>query len=206
LANEISYFTENSSPYSETYGHWTVRWWQWFLSTPRSVNPVIDRTGEDGCVNAPSAEVCFLVGKLADEDMDLPNRSCRISTGRSILFPVINCEANQLECPELGTYQALVERVRSDQDTIVKRDCFVNGKRIPPQRVISDPSIFELKIDKDNVFNIKGGESTYAAADGYWVFLKPLPVGQHVISFHGSCEYGKLNSGAIYHVEVKDKF
>lgn len=147
-----------------------------------------------------------MVGKLADEDMDLPNRSCRISTGRSILFPVINCEANQLECPELGTYQALVERVRSDQDTIVKRDCFVNGKRIPPQRVISDPSIFELKIDKDNVFNIKGGESTYAAADGYWVFLKPLPVGQHVISFHGSCEYGKLNSGAIYHVEVKDKF
>ena len=32
-----------------------------------------------------------------------PARSCRISSTHSILFPVINCEVNFLECPELRT-------------------------------------------------------------------------------------------------------
>ena len=202
MANEVSYFTKDSLPYDDTYGAWTVRWWQWFLSTPRSINPVVDRSGECAYINQPSSEVYFLVGKLADENRNLPNRFCRIPTGRSILFPVINCEANQLECPELRTCQDIVERVDRDEDTIIMKDCFVNGESIPPQRVKSDPLIFELNIAKDNVFDAKGGESTYASADGYWVFLRPLPVGKHVITFQGSCEYGKLNAGAIYHLTV----
>jgi hypothetical protein len=121
---------------------------------------------------------------------------------------VINCEANPLEYPELRTDQDLVERVKRDEDTIIKVECAVNGKRIPAQRAKSDPLIFELRINEDNAINVKGGGSACASADGYWVFLKPLPIGEHIISFEGSCEYGKLNSGANYRLEIleqKDK-
>ena len=54
-----------------------------------------------------------------------------ISTGTSILFPVINCEVNPLEYPELKTHQDLIERVKRDEDSIIKKECSVNGKRIP---------------------------------------------------------------------------
>ena len=199
---EISFFTADSVPYGETYGHWTVKWWQWFLLTPKSVNPVLDRTGKYAYINQPSKHVWFLTGKLADEDRNFPNRSCRIPTDRSILFPVINCEANPLEYPDLRTDYDLTEHVKRDEDTIIEKECSVDSKRIPAQRVKSDPPIFELKINEDNVINIKGGKSTHASADGYWVFLKPLPIGEHTISFQGSCEYGKLNSGANYRLEV----
>ena len=182
-----------------------MKWWQWLLSTPRSINPVVDRTGEYAYVNQPPNDIYFLVGKVADEDGNLPSRFCRIPTGRAILFPIINCEASQLECPELNTPQGLVERVQREENTIIKKDCVVNGSKIPPQRIKSDPLIFELKMDKENVFNVKGGGSTYASSDGYWVFLKRLPIGRHVISFNGSCEYGRLNSGAIYHLDVTSK-
>ena len=128
----ISFFSADCMPYGEMYGHWTVKWWQWFLSTPKSINPVLDGTGEYSHVNQPSNHVWFLAGKLADEDDELPNRFCRIPRGRSILFPVINCEANPLEYPELRTDQDLIARVKKDEDTIVKKECFVNGKRIPP--------------------------------------------------------------------------
>jgi hypothetical protein len=201
---EISFFTQDSKPYGETYGHWTVKWWQWFLSTPKSINPIVDGTGEYAYVNQPSKDVWFLAGKLADEDRNLPNRFCRIPTGRSILFPVINCEANPLEYPELRTDQDLIERVKRDEDTIINKECTVNAKRIPAQRVKADPPVFELRINEDNAINVKGG-STYASADGYWIFLKPLPIGEHIISFQGSCEYGKLNSGANYRLEVLEQ-
>lgn len=202
---EISFFTADSIPYGEMYGRWTVKWWQWFLSTPKSINPVIDGTGEYAHLNQPSMHVWFLAGKLADEDRNLPNRFCRIPSGRSILFPVINCETNPLEYPELRTDEDLIERVKRDEDTIIKKDCFVDGKRITAQRVQSEPRIFELTINEDNAINVEGGGSTHASADGYWVFLKPLPIGEHILSFQGSCEYGKLNSGANYRLEVSDQ-
>ena len=196
---EISFFTADSMPYGQTYGNWTVKWWKWFLLTPKSINA---GTGEYSTVNQQSKNILFLAGKLADEDRNLPNRFCTISTGTSILFPVINCAATTLEHPELKTDQDLINHVKKDEDSIIKKECSVNGKRIPAQRVKSDPPVFESRINEDNAFNVKGGETTYASSDGYWVFLKPLPVGKHIISFQGSCEYGKLNSGANYHLQV----
>ena len=198
---EVPFYTAESAPYGETYGHWTVKWWRWVFSIRKSINPLVDRTGKYSEMNQPSKDVWFLAGKLVDETMNVPNRFCRIPAARSILFPVINCEANPLEYPELETERDIIERVRRDEDTIVRKECSVNGERIPVQRIKSDPAIFELRIDEDNPINVKGG-IVHASADGYWVFLKPLVTGEHRISFQGSCEFGKLNSGANYHLEI----
>jgi hypothetical protein len=138
---------------------------------------------------------------VVSEDKNLPCRFCRIPAGRSILFPVINYEANQLEYPELRTFDDLVDRVKLEEDTITEKTCHVNGISIPPQRVRSDPVIFWLRIGPGNVANEKGGIA-YGSADGYWVFLKPLLPGNYDISFHGSCRYGKVYSGARYTLEI----
>lgn len=199
---EISSYRADSAPYGKTYGSWTVQWWRWALAIPKSVNPIVDGTGIHAGLDQQNEHVSFLAGKLASGDRTLPNRYCTVSSEKSILFPVINCESNQLEDPELRTDQDIIDRVKKDEDTIIKKECYVDGKNIAAQRVKSDPIIFELNIVEDNLFDVKGG-STHASADGYWVFLEPLPVGNHKIYFEGSCEYGTLNSGAIYHLEVR---
>jgi hypothetical protein len=202
-SRDILFFHSDSMPYGVSYGKWTARWWQWFLSTPRSINPVLDETGRFAHVNQPAKDVWFLAGKLADKNRRLPMRFCKVPTGRSILFPVINCEANPLEYTDLMSDQDLIDRVKNDEDTIIKKECFVDGAQISTQRIKSDPSVFNVKIDEDNSVNVEGGQITRASADGYWVFLKPLPWGEHIISFEGSCEYGELNTGANYRIEIK---
>ena len=201
--DKMPFFTKDAKPYGRTYGYWTVRWWRWFLSTPKSVNPVIDWSGKLACVNQPSNDVWFLAGKVVSEDKKLPSRLCRIPTGRSILFPVINYEANQLEFPELRTFGDIIDRVKLEEDTITEKSCCVNGVSIPPQRVRSDPIIFGLRLRADNVANVKEG-ITYVSADGYWVFLKPLLPGNYDLSFHGSCKFGRVNSGASYRLEISE--
>lgn len=62
------------------------------------------------------------------------------------------------------------------------KECYVDGKLIPAQRIRSDPIIFDLNMVEHILFSEKGG-STRASADGYWVFLKPLPEVEHIISF-----------------------
>lgn len=54
----------------------------------------------------------FLPGKVGDENRSLSNRFCIIPFARSILVPVINCEANSLEFPKLSTDQDIIEHVK----------------------------------------------------------------------------------------------
>ena len=199
----VEFFGADSKPYGKTYGQWTVDWWRWALSAPKSMNPVVDRAGEYATVNQPTSDVWFLAGKFGDETKDFPNRQCAIPMDRAILFPVVNCLANPLEYPELKTEQEIIDYVSNDEDAIVKKECFLNGERMPIERVKSDPLAFSLTISKDNAIGIKDGGSTIAAADGYWVFLKPLPKGEYILRFAGSCENGKLNSGANYYLRVE---
>src|SRR5690242_21263956 len=64
---------------------------------------VVDKTGVHADVSQPTDHVWFLAGKFGTENKDLPQRKCTVPFGRAILFPIINCEANQLEYPELKT-------------------------------------------------------------------------------------------------------
>jgi hypothetical protein len=203
VPGELEWFDSDSNPYGLSYGQWTVRWWNWFLSTPKPVNPILDQSGEFASINQPSKDVWFLSGKMADENEYLPSRICRIPSKRSVLFPIINCEANPLEYPELKSEQALIDKVTADENTIVEKVCFLDRKPIPAQRVKSDPTIFELSICDDNVINLPKGGKTIAHGDGYWVFLKGMSLGEHLVSFSGSCENGRLRSGAYYDIIVQ---
>lgn len=172
------------------------------MSIPRSQNPLIDYSGKYAGVNQPD-KVWLLAGRFGSEDSDFPRRKCIIPVGRSILFPVINCEANSVEYPQLKTELDLLDHVSRDLDSIVKRECIVNAQRVTPERVRSDPIIFPLTVNKE----LDGLDSGYhdipSAADGYWVFLKPPPPGNYDIEFIGTCENGRLSSGATYEIRVE---
>jgi len=200
--DNIITYQKDSSPYGITYGSWTVKWWQWALSTPASTGAIADETGKRWNMNQPSTNVCFLAGNFGNPNKKFPERVITLPSRRSILLPIINCEANPLEYPELKTNEDLFNKVQSDVDSVIKHDCFINGVRIMPVRIFSDPKIFSLTIDKDNAFGVKGGGITNAAADGLWVFIKPLPEGVYSIEFEGSCEFGRLNAGAKYTVTI----
>lgn len=194
----IDFYGSDAKPYGTSYGQWTVVWWRWFLSLSLNCEPA--KFAFD--IQATN-DVRFLAGKVGDENRCIPSRSCVIPSSSAILFPVINCEVNPLERPELTSENDLIRYVAAEENAIILRECIVDGIPIPAQRVISDPKIFDVELSEDNVYGVKGGGKTLAAADGYWVFLKPLSKGDHRITFRGSCEYGRLNSGAQYELKVE---
>jgi len=196
-----AYNKSNPNIFGRSYSEWTSEWWRWLLSAPTSMNPLVDNSGLHASIDQPSY-VWFLVGSFPNSDRNYPARKSQIPSETSILFPVINCEASRLEYPELISDQDLIDHVRNDMSTIVKKDCFINGDRVVPERVKSEPEIFPITINEDNPFGISHGGTTFATSDGYWVFLKPPRMGHHLISFQGSCELGRLNSGASYEIEI----
>jgi hypothetical protein len=202
-ASKIESFQSSDSFAGLTYGQWTVRWWQWALSIPAVRNPVVDLTGQASAQGQPN-DVWFLAGIFGDGNRNpsYPFRHCKVPSGVPILIPVLNCEADIIEYPHLKTDQEIVDHVLKQVNSIEKKDCFVNGETISPERVPSDPRIFDVNVHPDFDKFHSGGGFSHAASDGYWVFLKSLPMGENTISFEGSCENGSINSGATYSLTV----
>jgi hypothetical protein len=196
-------FQSSSSYAGLTYGQWTVKWWKWAISNPADRNPVVDNSGRYAATNQPT-DIWFLAGILADEKKErkYPKRECTIPSGRPVLIPILNCETDSIEYPELKHDDELLEHLSNQVESIERKECYINGQQIIPQRVQSDPLIFDIYVHPDfDQKHHKGGDSR-AAADGYWVLLKPLPTGKYSIRFEGSCENGKLNSGAEYSINI----
>jgi hypothetical protein len=198
----IAYYEPKTSISGLSYGRWTVLWWRWALSIPRIKNPLLDDTGRNANPSQTNS-VSFLAGIYADEfrNEDFPTRQCALSKDTSILIPVLNCEADSIEYPEIRTDQDILEHVASQVDNVVIRKCSVDGVAVPPVRVPSDPVIFDLYVHPDFDRRQIGGH-TRASSDGYWVFLQPLENGRHVISFEGSYKRGLLKSGARYIITI----
>jgi len=166
---------------------------------PAHANPAADEIGQYGGMDQVDRDVWFLAGTLGGKPV---KRKCSIPAGRAILFPVINYEMNSLEKPQLRTESELVGHVQQDQDDIINLDAIVDGENVPIYRVKSDPTFFAITAPEDNVVLIPDGGTTQATADGYWVFLKPLHLGEHDIHFSGSCSAGIRKVNARYHITV----
>jgi hypothetical protein len=151
-----------------------------------------------------------LIGNFATEENAekriFPRRKITMEAGRSVLIPVLNCMASFLEYSGppfyLKTYDDLLRHVNKDVNSVIRKDIFINNKKYDPIRIAADPKIVKATVIEDNAFNIKNTGSTHAAADGYWIFLKPIPKGNYAIHFEGSCENGRLSAGASYDIDA----
>jgi hypothetical protein len=198
-------FPPDSQPYGLTYGEWTAKWWQWAESIPTEINPQLDETGED-CAQAQNqtGPVWFLTGTSGGS----VERTCTIPAGKAILIPVLNT-INIRAASE--TDEELLAGAKSLTDSVTILEFSIDG--VPLQDIwnyrIQSP-FFDVTLPTDNVFGISAG--TYrAVADGYWVFLQPLPPGQHEIRLRGAMgnptaisPIPSFETAVTYHLIVSD--
>lgn len=198
---EFKYHTSQSTILGKSYGEWTVKWWQWALSIPSSKNPVMDETGNYSSINQPE-NVYFLAGVFAEEEnTKCVKRKCNIPSNLSILIPVANCEADTIYDRQLKTDQDIINHVGNQVSGIVDKEFSINNYILQPERIKSDPLIFEIYVHPD-FDKLHLGGTAKAAGDGYWVFLRPLPKGEHTLKVKGSFQKGRIKSEAIYHLKM----
>jgi hypothetical protein len=173
-------FPPDSQPYGLSYGEWTAKWWQWAHSIPTANNPQLDETGKD-CAQAQNqtGPVWFLAGTSGGS----AERTCTIPTGKAILLPIINAVYVRTAGE---TEEEMRTTIKEDIDTVTNLEASIDGT---PLQNLSNYRIqspfFDVTLPKDNILGEP--EGTYlAVSDGYWLFIEPLPPGQHEIRLHGA--------------------
>jgi hypothetical protein len=157
---------------------WSVLWWQWAGSFDHEDSPVADLNGEK-CSARQAGEVWFLAGTYGTKRTI---RTCTVPAGKYLFFPLINYivmprRANLSSCAEVRRDAAAI----TNHVSALVLD--INGKRFEALELYRQAS--------DQCFDL-GAKSKPpqrifpSAANGYYVMLRPLERGTHVINFGGA--------------------
>lgn len=159
-------------------------WWQWTYSMPTESSPVLDETGEM-CDAGQRGAVWFLAGGYGTSKI---NRNCKIPEDKYIFFPVIN----------------MLYRPRKEDAVTcdyAKKQAALNNDHLFSIEVSLDSitawNPANTRIASENCFDLLGlvpeednPPKIYpAATDGYWVMLRPLSKGTHILKF--SAKYNR---------------
>jgi hypothetical protein len=177
---EMKIFSPSETAYGLSYSEWAIKWWQRMFSICSNNNPVIDDSGKN-CRYKQSGPVWFLAGTVISSRVF---RHCNIPDGKAILFPIINTERSTSELP-CATNSQLIEAAKHDIDQVSRLGVTIDGDKLGHLGEYRTPTPpFYLKVPKDNFMGLTHG-NTRAVSDGFWIILKPMPIGNHVIHFIG---------------------
>ncbi len=185
-------FPPGSSPYGSSYGDWSARWWQWAYGLPVAGHPLFDETGAD-CGAGQSGPVWFL-GGVFNVSGSATRTMCSIPAGKALYFPIINVEWDNV-CPAEEPPLS-VEELRATaawfMDLATALSCELDGVPIEnpfAYRFTAGP--FGVDIPSGSIWEFFGcatpaGHYAPLMADGYFLMLKPLAPGAHVLHFSGT--------------------
>jgi hypothetical protein len=170
-------FPPNSSPYGHTYGEWSALFWQSLLAGP--FDP-------EACSIGQSGNVLFLSATAGGPG----EFECDVPVGTAFLISVLSgafwcpddCQPNA--CAPGGTIPELRECAGSAFDLGVVLDCDIDG--VPINNLLdyrAQSPVFSGEIGPSNPFGLPAHPYEPAVADGVWVMVGPLRVGEHVIHF-----------------------
>lgn len=156
---------------------WSQLWWQWAASFEDHESPVADQTGEL-CGARQSGPVWFLAGTYGTRRTI---RLCKVPRGKHLFFPLINYVVSRPLEREVSCQHVMHSAARLT-DEVSALILEVDGKRIEGLEAHRQPTkcfnIAERSRPKQFIFP--------SAANGYYVMLKPLSPGTHVINFGGA--------------------
>ena len=176
-------YERNIHPFGKPWESWAAIWCSWMLSIPKDKNPTLDLTGKHCCINQNDENVWFLAGTFGNI---IPvKRRCRIPARKAIFFPVLVKEDSLEEDSDLHTELELITRSRDATNRVVRMEATIDGQKVDAlknYRIQSE--VFDLTFPENNVYDVTPG-LTRSVCDGYWLFIKPLSIGEHYVYFQG---------------------
>jgi hypothetical protein len=200
IANGVEVFSKDEQPFGIPYDEWVGKYWKWYIT----VTPEQSEPPNGSCFIHKSDSMVMLIDPATAGKHEL---ECDISSKDGIMIASWNAffennDKDSLPANTPAEQLSKLAKVNLDLGAVTS-DVKVDGKSVAKLDEITSMSnnISNTKINTmDNFteiyakpFNITIPENTYAAdqvpgtwpagAHGWFTFLKPLPPGDHKVSY-----------------------
>ncbi len=188
-----------SMPYGKSYSQWVAEWWKWTIPKSLDQNPFA--FGTDGAAGQ-SGPVWFIGGSFVEATVV---RQLTVPAGKALFFPIINAECSTVEPPPFygGNEAELTACAKVFVDMGAGMGCELDGvalQNLEQYRCVSP--MFPFAAPDNNVMFVPGPVAGYSVGDGYYLMLRPLAVGEHVLHFTGSFPDFNFTLDVTYQITV----
>ena len=189
----------DSRPHWLSYGEWSAKWWQYVFAIPASTNPLFDETGA-ACGVGQSGHVWFLAEVLNTSGE--AERTCTIPSGTMLFVPILTVECSTLEPPPFFGRNETELRTCAQSFRMSDLHATIDGVAIqnPEAYTVSSP-LFTFTVPGDNILGVSSATGQ-SMANGAYLMIAPLSVGDHTIQFGGSFPDAQFTVNVTYHLTV----
>jgi hypothetical protein len=217
----VDFYSKGESPFGISYGEWVAKYWNWDLSIPLELktNNLLG-LNENGCLVHRENSMVMLADTAAG---GIWNQKCTISHNAGILIPIWTGECDhgykgfetaslkQLsDCARSYDLGKVKGQVKVDNIPVATLDALDYKTNIMNNVTEVYTKQFNATIPINSHFTAEQYGTFPAAAHGWFVFLKPLPPGNHTVYYQNSVEpttlsgAGNVNSAQFtYHFKVE---
>jgi hypothetical protein len=197
----VETYTKNDVIGNLTYADWTEKWWEWWISLPEKSIPSSENTGPMGGCLVKADDQNKTIFLMNNFFVGSVQQKCSLKADQSILIPLYTAECDTgdkglagkpfteiLACAVDADKGEAYMKVKVDNLTIV--DTTASVHKTPSHNNLSEvesKDFFDVNVPQDSQFmgpNYIGPGKFNGASHGWYVFLKPLDEGNHVISYY----------------------
>lgn len=216
-------FSVKDIPYNRPFSSWANAYFGWFLSLPNIQNAnneslahPRDHYSPEKCSwnqNKDSPVWMLADGPDQNDLSAIQTRDCKIPAGKALLVQIVgsNCSPNEgykndqelLKCAAW-----ILDQARFSASIDGKEVLNTDKNPSDRQKVYVIPTITNLTYGKNNYYDDPAG-SVRGTMAGYFLFVKPLPTGNHIIRYQesvinalDSTGNDKRISELEYHIQV----
>jgi hypothetical protein len=164
-----------------------AQWWTFFVAIPEADSPSADPTGEKCSINQNNTHVWFLAGTFQGEQ----TRTCEVTADKALIGVFIGVGCNEMQD---GPVNTLTECAQEGLNYLRLARLTINGTEVPnveAYKVTSPPT--NVSFPQGAIWGAPQGNYTLVGS-GVMPIIKPLPPGNHIITFEGIIDHPTDNT------------
>jgi hypothetical protein len=197
VAYGVDFYSKDESPFGISNGEWVAKFWNWDASIP--LDPQTNTfagLNENGCLVHKENSMVMLVDTAAG---GIWNQKCTISGNEGILIPIWTGDCDQSskrfesssfkelsDCARGFDLGKIMGKVKVDNIPVAALDVVDYTTNIMNNVTEVYTKQFNLTVPNESHFPGEQFGTFPAAAHGWFVFLKPLAPGNHIVYYQNS--------------------
>jgi len=183
-------FDVNSSPYGIPFKDWTAKWSSWYFSIPKEKQwNNRDSTGyvpEDCSYLQDQTNPVFYMPFVGAELGSKATMTCNVPQNKAILVPIDGATSDYSDpTVKTKTPNELIRLLTQSNIYPVSFDLTLDGHPLSitnEEKYKVTSNLFDLVLPANNIWGERPGPDK-AITQNWWVMLKPLPPGDHILHY-----------------------